>query len=96
MNPHHLDEEWGASPLPHRCARICRQDTVRDLDGSETNGISPNRAAKKPTQTAPYKPPKGPTPEATPKANARSDVAEDIAPRVIKLDEISDCHHWGK
>jgi hypothetical protein len=40
--------------------------------GSEMRvGVPPNKAAKKPTQTAPYSPPRGPTPEATPKARAR-------------------------
>jgi hypothetical protein len=43
--------------------------TVIDPAGSEINARVPlNRAAKKPTQTAPYKPPKGLTPKATLKA----------------------------
>ncbi len=45
--------------------------TVIGPVGSEIRvGVPPNRAAKKPTQTAPYRPATGPAPEATPKARA--------------------------
>ena len=46
--------------------------TVIGPVGSEIKvGVPPNKAAKKPTQTAPYNPAIGPAPEATPKASAR-------------------------
>jgi hypothetical protein len=46
--------------------------TVIGPVGPETwEGVPPNRAAKKPTNTAPYSPVMGPAPEATPNARAR-------------------------
>ncbi len=45
--------------------------TVMGPVGSEISvGVPPNRAAKKPTKTAPHKPALAPAPEATPKARA--------------------------
>ncbi len=47
---------------------------IRDL-------APPNTAAKKPTDTAPYKPAMGPRPEATPKASAKgSATTEAVRP----------------
>jgi len=53
-------------------ATIAVITTVMGPVGSEISvGVPPNNAAKKPTITAPYRPPIGPTPDATPKARAR-------------------------
>ena len=46
-------------------------DTKTDAAGYPEGAAPEGKAAKKPTQTAPYNPAIGPAPEATPKASAR-------------------------
>ena len=57
---------------PLRDAKTPAKTTIIGPVGPEIcEGVPPNRAAKKPTNIAPYTPAIGPAPEASPKARAR-------------------------